>query len=268
MSTASVQPPRVCEDRDELEAHFRKDPYLHLYELGDLDPAYWPRCRFHVADQDGQIHATALAYQASATDTVVLALTSGDEAAAARLLLELRPELPSRFYGHLTPGVASRLPDGAVRDPEPYLKMRWTGSAASASRPVPPAVRALAPEDLPALDALYADAYPDNAFDPRTLGHGVTVGAFEEGRLIAVAGVHVLSDVTRVAALGNITTHPNHRRRGLAAATTRDLCDRLAGRVDHLGLNVHRDNEAAIRCYSQLGFEVHAPYVEAWVELL
>jgi len=258
---------RVCEDRAALEDYFRLDPYLHLYELGDLDPVYWTRCDFYTSTQDGLIDATVLAYQASPDETVVLALTSGDEQAAANLLLDLRGVLPPRFYAHLTPGIASRLPTGNVQTPTPYLKMRQRVLTADSGL-TDFVLRALASKDRHLLDTLYAEAYPDNAFDPRTLEHDVVVGAFDDEGLCAVAGVHVLSEVTRVAALGNITTHARARRRGLATAVTQALCRRLAERVDHVGLNVRRDNDAAIQCYSKLGFEVHAPYVEAWVELL
>jgi len=255
-------------DRAGLEAYFRCDPFLHLYELGDLDLVYWDRCDFHVSAHLDHIDATVLAYRAGPDETIVLALTSGDEQAAADLLLSLRGVLPPRFYAHLSPGIASRLPAGSVQSPKPYLKMRQTGVANAGAAPAQVDLRALTSADRDVLSALYADAYPDNAFDPRTLDQGVVVGAFDDETLCAVAGLHVLSEVTRVAALGNITTHPRARRRGLATAVTRALCQRLAGRVDHVGLNVHRDNAAAIRCYSKLGFEVHAPYVEAWVELL
>jgi predicted GNAT family acetyltransferase len=91
---------------------------------------------------------------------------------------------------------------------------------------------------------------------------GQYLGAFAGDEIVAVAGVHVYSERYRVAALGNVSTHPRHRGRGLGTAA---LCRRLLGRVDRIGLNVKADNAAARRCHEKLGFEVRAPYEEVAV---
>jgi ribosomal protein S18 acetylase RimI-like enzyme len=44
------------------------------------------------------------------------------------------------------------------------------------------------------------------------------------------------------------------------------LCQSLLEKVEHVGLNVKADNDAAIACYRKLGFEVVAPYGEFTVE--
>ncbi|WMF04517.1 GNAT family N-acetyltransferase [Micromonospora robiginosa] len=82
------------------------------------------------------------------------------------------------------------------------------------------------------------------------------------GRLVAVAGVHVFSPRWRVAAVGNVTTHPGARGRGLAAGAVAALCARLAGSVDHITLNVRSDNAAAVRLYGRLGFTRVAGFTE------
>jgi hypothetical protein len=43
------------DDRARLEAWLRRDPAMHLYELGDLDDFFWPRTRWYglpAADDD------------------------------------------------------------------------------------------------------------------------------------------------------------------------------------------------------------------------
>ena len=116
--------------------------------------------------------------------------------------------------------------------------------------------------DLPALRALYALAYPGNWFDPRMLATGQYLGIRQDGELLAVAGVHVWSPTYRVAALGNVTTHPRVRGQGLAAAVVAALCGRLRAHVDHVTLNVKADNVAAVRLYRRLGFSRVADYGE------
>jgi ribosomal protein S18 acetylase RimI-like enzyme len=66
----------------------------------------------------------------------------------------------------------------------------------------------------------------------------------------------------RVAALGNITTHPDWRGQGLATKVTAAVCRSLRETVEHIGLNVHAENRAAIGCYEKLGFEIVTTYEE------
>ena len=52
-------------DREVLRRFLRGDPALHLYELGDLDPAFWPACRWHGWQVDGALRPAvqALSFQ-------------------------------------------------------------------------------------------------------------------------------------------------------------------------------------------------------------
>ena len=75
-------------------------------------------------------------------------------------------------------------------------------------------------------------------------------------------GVHVWSPRLRVAAVGNVVTHPDYRGQGLAARVVGTLCRRLLGDVDHIGLNVRELNEPAIRCYRRLGFQSKTTFLE------
>jgi GNAT superfamily N-acetyltransferase len=58
----------------------------------------------------------------------------------------------------------------------------------------------------------------------------------------------------RVAVIGGVAVHPEHRRRGLAAAVTAALTDRLRGRYELVALGVMADNTTATRIYERLGF--------------
>ena len=94
-------------------------------------------------------------------------------------------------------------------------------------------------------------------------------GDFNQGEeLMSVAGVHVFSRRYRVAALGNIATHPQARGKGLARVVTAKLCQELRGEADHIGLNVKDDNAGAIACYERLGFERCAVYGEYTLEAM
>jgi RimJ/RimL family protein N-acetyltransferase len=237
--------PRSVHDRAELAALLRRDAALHAYELGDLDDFFWPYTTWFRHDD-----ALALVYHGLPLPTL-LALAPPEPLAA--LLAGLRPLLPRRFYAHLSPGAADSLADAF--DAEPYgrhhkMALRDHDRLAAA----PPAGEVLVSDDLPDLDRLYTEAYPGNWFDRRMLETGQYVGVRRDGELLAVAGVHVWSPVYRVAAIGNVTTHPAARGQGLATAATAALCRRLLETVDVVTLNVKADNAAAIAVYRRLGF--------------
>ncbi len=121
--------------------------------------------------------------------------------------------------------------------------------------------------DLPALQALYQASYPVNSFDPRMLETGYYYGIRRGSDIISVAGIHVYSQRYKVAALGNVTTHPEFRGQGLGTAVCAKLCQALLHTVDHIGLNVKADNMSAISAYRRLGFEVVAEYGEYEMKL-
>jgi RimJ/RimL family protein N-acetyltransferase len=250
-------------DRAAIEAHLRGDPALHLYALGDLDDFFWPHTVWYGLAGPAGLRAVVLLYRA-VDPPVLLAVEEHDRPAARELLRRLLPSLPRRLYAHVSPYLVEELAGAGHLEPHGlHLKMALGDPAEVIAWPLAAApVRALGASDLPALFDLYRHAYAGNWFDPRMLETGQYLGAFEGEEVVAVAGVHVYSERYRVAALGNVATHPRLRGRGLGTALAAALCRQLLGRVDHIGLNVKADNAAALRCYEKLGFRVRAPYEE------
>jgi predicted GNAT family acetyltransferase len=81
--------------------------------------------------------------------------------------------------------------------------------------------------------------------------------------LVSVAGTHIVSDNERIAALGNVLTHPDYRGQGLATMVTSAVCEELLDRgIELIGLSVSRSNEAAMRVYEKIGFKRHVPFYE------
>jgi len=245
---------RSVHDRAELAALLRKDSALHAYELGDLDDFFWPYTTWYRHDD-----AVALLYHGQETPTL---LAFADPEPLADLLRALTPLLPRVFYSHLSPGAEAALRPAFARDPHtggPHLKMVLDRLAGD----VTPEGDVLTVADRDELERLYAEAYPGNWFDPRMLETGQYVGVRRAGRIVAVAGVHVWSPEYRVSAIGNVTTHPDHRGHGLAGRVTAALCHLLRRTTDVISLNVRADNAAAIAVYERLGFVPTAGYDEA-----
>ncbi|HMG20230.1 MAG TPA: GNAT family N-acetyltransferase [Kofleriaceae bacterium] len=247
-----------------IEAFLRRAPYLHAYELGDLDPREAAHTTWIARDP---VDAVVLVYRGLATPTIVaLAEGEGDAGAVHALLAGAAAggELPPRFYAHLTPGAEAAL---AERYRLELLGHHWKMGLAARVAGDPEgvadgAVVRLGPEHADEVARFYAASYPASYFEPANLSRGPYLALRDGGGIAAIAGVHVYSPALRVASLGNIATRPDARGRGLARRVTAALCGLLQAEVDVIGLNVRIDNAAAIACYRRIGFEVFHTYDE------
>lgn len=173
---------------------------------------------------------------------------------------------PDRFYSHLTPGIERVLEKSYYLEGHgTHLKMVLQNPKALNDIETEE-VKAFSKEDSESLKKFYEESYPGNWFDPRMLETGMYYGAEEDGKIICTAGIHVYSEDYGIAALGNITTHPAYRGRGLGTKCTARLCRELLKKADTIGLNVKSDNARAIRCYEKLGFKIIGEYKEYFIE--
>lgn len=256
----------VClHDRDEIAAFLRRDSYLHLYTLGDLDDFFWPYTTWYALRSHEQIEQIILVY--TGTDLpVLLALADEPMDAMRELLRSILPVLPRRFYAHLSGDLADIFAaDYRMESHGEHDKMALIDRSPLAAVDTAEVI-ALATADLSALEELYQASYPGNWFDSRMLETGHYYGVRNGAELVSVAGVHVYSQRYGVAALGNITTRPQCRGAGLGAKVTAQLCKALLRTVEHVGLNVKADNHSAIACYKKLGFERIGSYQEWMLE--
>ena len=242
-----------------IRSFLGRAPYLHAYELGDLDPREAPHTTWLA---DDPVDAVALIYRGLAVPTLVgLAEGDVDRAALLRLLGKVAGALPPRFAAHLSAGVEAVLaPCHALALLGDCFKMALVGTPASDDGGH--AIRRLGPEHAGEAAGFYAAHYPDSHFVPANLERGPYLALDDAHGIAAIAGVHVYSPVERVAALGNIATRRDARGRGHARRVTAALCRLLRDEIDILGLNVRADNAAAIACYRAVGFEVRHAYSE------
>jgi ribosomal protein S18 acetylase RimI-like enzyme len=253
--------------KDEVESFCRRNPFLHLYSIGDLDDFFWPYTTWYALRLDGKLRQLVLIYIGQPLPTV-LALAEEPTDLMYELLRELLRVLPRRFYAHLTQGMATALEqDYRLISHGAHYKMGLT-EPGRLDRLDGSAAVSLTPADASELQALYAASYPGNWFVPRMLQTGFYFGVRRGTQLVSVAGVHVYSQKYKVAALGNITTLPEFRGQGLATVVTARLCQELrrAG-IQSIGLNVKADNRGAIACYDKIGFTHVADYGEFSAEL-
>lgn len=122
----------------------------------------------------------------------------------------------------------------------------------------------LGPDDLSDIQQLYATGTGAGiAFAPAQLHTGVFRGVRQQSALVAVAGAQVVSAGQGVAAVGNVFVRPDHRGRGLAQRALSATVEAIRARgIDTIGLNVARENAAAVHAYEKLGFQTVLRYVE------
>ena len=247
-------------DKERIEAFLRQNPELYVYAIGDLDDFFWPYTQWYAYEASGELREIVLVYTGKTLPTVI---GLSERAEGMRdLLAEIAPQLPPQFHAHLSPGVETVFQGSYMTAPH---GAHWKMALRHPSRVRPidgAAAEHLTEADLPEMLDFYARSYPHNWFDARMVATGQYFGLRENQQLISVAGVHVYSQRYRVAALGNIVTHPTHRMKRYATLVTARLCQALLDEVDCIGLNVKADNEAALACYRNLGFEIVAPYGE------
>lgn len=254
LKTFLLHDPRV------LARFLSRDPLEAAYLLGDLEPPYVQATRWYGAGPDPEAPAAVLLCYGGLARPVLCPWGEGEGVGAIL-----------RDYGSLLPGrvrIMAMVAHLAVMEktyaPFRMRRMIRMGVDRGSFRPGPfdPAsIRPLAAEDGEALATLM-EHYPGNAFEPAMFREGFYFGIQREGRLVSAAGTHTFSAVHGVAAVGNIVTHRDWRRQGLASAVTSALLARLFREVDRVALNVEESNAAAIQCYEKLGFSIHSRWVE------
>jgi ribosomal protein S18 acetylase RimI-like enzyme len=264
-------------DRDQIRSFLLTDRFFADYALGDLDPAYFQFTDWFGAEEAGELRAVAMLYN----DLTPPIFFATGEARGIEAILNRAVSLPEI-------GISLRAEHLPIvekfywAEPVPMLKMALLPADAASWRGVrrsPKQSRRAADEmasshtarlamtrlnvsHRPQLEALYALGGGD-AFRQRSLELGVFYGMFDNEHLVSVAGTHIVSDAERVAALGNVMTHPDYRGRGLATTATCAVCEELLDRgIELIGLSVSRSNEAALRVYEKIGFKRRVPFYE------
>ena len=243
----------LIQNREKIARFLRLNPALYLYALGDLDDFFWPNTQWYALEVEDEL--TALTFLYTGGKSVTLLGFCEEKEPMKELLSSLLPLLPSNFHAQLSPGLEDILE-------YPYRREEFGGFSRMILRHPErvlshhcPEACSLSESDLEDIETLYNESYPENWFDPYMLKTGKYFGVRKNGRLVSIAGIHVFSEQYEVAALGNITTHPEWRGEGLGMQATAKVCQSLIGSVKTIGLNVKTNNFSAIRCYQKLGFE-------------
>ena len=247
---------RVREERDRqaLLAALSDDRAYAAFAIGHLEPGLFEHARYWTAEGPGGEHAVVMHAAGSIGRMSVLV---GDPA-ALDAALSLHPGPRRGYLGtcapeHLTVVQGVYALEGLLTMIRMTVEAdRFAAANGSAQR----LVRA----DVDELNALYATGGGPTGYRGKHIEHGVYYGAFEDGRLVAVAGTHLVAPGLGIAVVGNVMTHAEWRGRGLAtrvtSAVTAALLEQGCWQVT---LTVDPENTPAVRAYSRLGYQRGAP---------
>ena len=235
-------------DQNQIRRLLNLDRVWSLYALADLDPHLFDLCQWWTTN-----HALALVFNGISIRPIFV---MGPKQDVEHLLenlpvdegyLNLRDEhTPQDFYQYQKPHRMRRM---VMVEPN-YQK----------GDPV-----ALGPEHVEEIQGLYASGSGAGvAFAAFQLDTGFFQGVRNQnGELVAVAGVHVVSETEGVAGIGNVFTREDCRGMGFAQITTSAVVAALLETgIETIGLNVEHDNAAAIAAYEKLGFHTAFEYWE------
>ena len=161
--------PISLHDKHVIETFLRKNVYLHIYSLGDLDDFFWPYTTWYGGEAaDGQgLSALVLLYAGQSLPAVLALSEQGP--AMQELLRSLTNVLPARFYAHLSSGLEAVLTENYRLEPHgAHYKMglgdrtrlqQWDGLDFAE-------IVRLGRADLDDVRELYRESYPENCFDP------------------------------------------------------------------------------------------------------
>ena len=248
-------------DKTAITGFLIRNKPMNLYQLGDLDPFFFPKTKWFAAVRENTIMEMAMLYAGDKGRTL-LAFSDNDSSLLASVIDASAEKMKGESFAHLSCGLAGEL-DRVM--PVSYLgrHLKMTlNSGKLPHEPVREGTKRLGPDDRVKLFEFYEENYPGNYFDERMLSTGKYFGSFESNMLAGVAGIHVYSAEMRVAALGNIAVARNMRGNGIGRNLVICLCRDLLQTVDTIGLNVESTNQEAIRCYSGCGFSVSGEYDE------
>ena len=251
----------LLHDKAVIEAFVRQQPYVHLFELGDLDDFFWSQTQWYGWFEGEILRQLAVLYNAPSGLPTLLANAVEPQELMLDLLEAMRPLLPRTFYTHCDPNAIDILSEHydievhglhwkmALKNHSPIMQVE-TGTVVQLTR-----------DDVDAIEGLYQAVFPGRNFDRRMVQTGGFFGIREGGVLLSVAGLHVYSPSYGVAVLGNVATHPLYRAQGFATQVCAALLQALHYKgIDYIGLTVHAGNRAAVKLYSNLGLSKVAEF--------
>jgi RimJ/RimL family protein N-acetyltransferase len=245
---------RPLSDRGVLRRFLETDRLFAAYALCDLEDREFAKTQWGGAFDSERLVAVAMEYSGLTPQPLfVMGRLDGIEAVLRDVV---RPR--AAYVAALDESLPAV--EAVYRvDPGPAMVRMWVDRPTF--RPYPANVQRLHPADIGELNRLYQLGFA--SWLPSTsIAEGVYYGVRVNGRLVAAAGTHVISREARLAVVGNVLTHVDHRGRGYATAVTGAVTQELLRFCDQVVLNVRSDNPPALLASGGLGSAEHVRFEE------
>lgn len=254
---------RTLTDAAAIRARLEPERAYAAYALGQLAPRLFPLVTcFEARGRGGE--ALVLYSRGGLGDAVFMA---GDaEALDAILSLHQGPRHNFATFRPQHLSVVERY--FRVAGQQPMMRMVVNRAGFRPVRAVLPpgvTVRRLLAADARHVNRLYNTEGQPTFYSSGHIDQGMYHGVFEDRRLVAVAGTHVIAPEEGVAVVGNVFTHPARRGLGFGTLATGATTEALLALCRDVALTVDPDNIPAVRAYRRLGYEEDSRLVEASV---
>ncbi|MDP9237830.1 MAG: GNAT family N-acetyltransferase [Chloroflexota bacterium] len=246
---------RPLRDRDQIRRILEgRRPYA-AYALGQLEPQLFRMTEWWLAS--GAQNQALVLHSSGGLGDATFAM---GEATALDALLRLHPGPHHTFLTCEVPHLETVLRHFALDQRQTMIRMQVDAATFRAAEGVE--VRRLEGQDAREINALYRTDGVPSFYSSRLIEDSVYYGAERGGRIVAVAGTHVISSASAIAVVGNVYTHPRHRNEHLAQATTGAVTEQLLKFCREVVLSVDPTNESAVRAYERLGYREVARLIE------
>jgi len=234
-------------DRDRIRSILQHNRPYAAYAIAQLDERMFP-------DNDwfgsyGPAGNALLLHSRSGLGRAMFAIGDPDALDAA---LKLHPG-PRFSFGSLYPDHRKVVEKHFIMArPQTMYRMSVTHET---FHPVDGDARRLRGADVVAVNRIYSADGGPTAYRPSHLEEGIYYGIEVDGRLVSIAGTHVVSRAEGVAVVGNVFTHPRYRGGGLATEVTSAVTQDVLEFCSLVVLTVEEQNSPALSIYLKLGYE-------------
>lgn len=246
---------RLQRDQDELRRTLTPHRAYAAYALGQLQPELFARSEWWVAR--GAYGQALLLHSRGGLGNALFTLGAVD---ALEATLQLHPGPRHTFLTCQVHHLETVLRHYRLPDHQSMLRMLVDGETL---RPFLGEVRRLIGRDVRQVNRLYHTDGTPAFYTAENIDDAVYYGAYEDDRLVAVAGTHVVSPADRIAVAGNVFVHPAYRARGLGTLVTSAVTRHLLSSCREVVLSVDPRNVAAVRAYQRLGYREVGRLIEA-----
>lgn len=238
---------RPTRDRDEIRTMLSPHRAYAAYALGQLQPGLFERTEWHTAR--GATGEALLLHSRGGLGNALFAFGASEALDAA---LQVHPGPRHTFLTAQSHQLETLLRHFTL--PEPSSMARLLVDRES-FRPYDGDVQRLAGRDVIRINNLYRADGTAAFYTAENIDDAIYFGTFVDGRLVAVAGTHVVSVADEIGVVGNVFTHPMYRGRGLGRLVTSAVTSELLKSCREAVLSVDPANVAAVRAYERLGYD-------------